>query len=73
MRSLLLVLLLSVFSPVHAKEDLAPPAGLKVLSAGHSFHVWMPPLVAEMAKAVKEQRGFDFGVRDELIDCFCGE
>jgi hypothetical protein len=29
----------------------APPAGLKVLSAGHSFHVWMPPLVAEMAKA----------------------
>lgn len=51
MRSLLLVLLLSVFSPVYAKEDLAPPAGLKVLSAGHSFHVWMPPLVAEMAKA----------------------
>jgi len=51
MRSLLLVLLLSVFSPIHAKEDLAPPAGLKVLSAGHSFHVWMPPLVAEMAKA----------------------
>jgi hypothetical protein len=28
-----------------------PNAGLKVLSAGHSFHVWMPPLVAEMAKA----------------------
>lgn len=51
MRSLLLVLLLSVFSPVHAKEDLAPLAGLKVLSAGHSFHVWMPPLVVEMAKA----------------------
>ena len=51
MRSLLLVLLLSVFSPVYAKEDLAPPAGLKVLSAGHSFHVWMPPLVVEMAKA----------------------
>ena len=29
----------------------SPPAGLKVLTAGHSFHVWMPPLVAEMAKA----------------------
>jgi hypothetical protein len=27
------------------------PAGLKVLTAGHSFHVWMPPLVAEMAKS----------------------
>jgi len=51
MRSLLLVLVLSVLSPVHAKEALAPPVGLKVLSAGHSFHVWMPPLVAEMAKA----------------------
>jgi len=31
------------------------PAGLKVLTAGHSFHVWMPPLVAEMAKAAKIQ------------------
>ena len=32
-------------------QEAPPPAGLKVLSAGHSFHVWMPPLVAEMAKA----------------------
>ncbi|MCX8488581.1 MAG: hypothetical protein ORN22_05690, partial [Opitutales bacterium] len=48
---LLLVLVLLVFSSVQAKEDSTPPAGLKVLTAGHSFHVWMPPLVAEMAKA----------------------
>ena len=31
------------------------------------------PNYAEMAKAVREQRTFDFGTRDELIDCFCGE
>jgi hypothetical protein len=51
MRRLLLVLVLLVFSSVQAKEEAAPPAGLKVLTAGHSFHVWMPTLVAEMAKA----------------------
>jgi hypothetical protein len=51
MRRLLLVLILLVFSSVQAKQEAAPPAGLKVLTAGHSFHVWMPPLVAEMAKA----------------------
>lgn len=48
--SLLLALLLSL-SSVRAAEAGAPPPGLKVLTAGHSFHVWMPPLVAEMAKA----------------------
>jgi hypothetical protein len=47
---LLLLCLLSV-SSARAVESVAPPAGLKVLTAGHSFHVWMPPLVAEMAKA----------------------
>ena len=31
------------------------------------------PPYAEMFKAVKEQRTFDFGKRDELIDCFCGD
>ncbi len=31
------------------------------------------PSYAEMAKAVREQRNFDFGDRDELIDCFCGD
>ncbi len=31
------------------------------------------PSYAEMAKAVREQRTFDFGTQDELIDCFCGD
>ena len=48
--SLLLAFLLSIVS-VGSAEVSAPPPGLKVLTAGHSFHVWMPPLVAEMAKA----------------------
>lgn len=48
--TLLLAFLLS-FAPLTAAEPSVQPAGLKVLTAGHSFHVWMPPLVAEMAKA----------------------
>lgn len=48
--SLLLAFLLSI-SSARAVEVSPPPPGLKVLTAGHSFHVWMPPLVAEMAKA----------------------
>jgi hypothetical protein len=48
--SLLLAILLSIVS-VRSAEVSTPPPGLKVLTAGHSFHVWMPPLVAEMAKA----------------------
>jgi len=52
MRSVWLILLcLLSASSARAVESVAPPAGLKVLTAGHSFHVWMPPLVAEMAKA----------------------
>jgi hypothetical protein len=47
----LLFVVLSLFASIRAAEETAPPAGLKVLTAGHSFHVWMPPLVAEMAKA----------------------
>jgi hypothetical protein len=31
------------------------------------------PSYGEMFKAVQEQRNFDFGDRDELVDCFCGE
>jgi hypothetical protein len=48
--SLLLAFLLSI-SSARAAEVSPPPPGLKVLTAGHSFHVWMPPLVAEMSKA----------------------
>jgi len=53
MRTLsLLLFVLSLFVRLPAAEPTSPPpAGLKVLTAGHSFHVWMPPLVAEMAKA----------------------
>jgi len=47
----LLLLVLSLFVSLRAAEPSAPPSGLKMLTAGHSFHVWMPPLVAEMAKA----------------------
>ncbi len=46
----LLLWIACAFAAVLPAADSAP-AGLKVLSAGHSFHVWMPPLVAEMAKA----------------------
>lgn len=49
--SLLRGLLLLVLAAVGLTAQEASPKGLKVLSAGHSFHVWMPPLVAEMAKA----------------------
>lgn len=31
------------------------------------------PGYAEMAKAVREQRGFDFGTSDALNDCMCGD
>jgi hypothetical protein len=44
-------LLLFVLATVGLTAQEASPRGLKVLTAGHSFHVRMPPLVAEMAKA----------------------
>jgi len=44
-------LLLFVLATVGLTAQEASPRGLKVLTAGHSFHVWMPPLVAEIAKA----------------------
>jgi len=50
LRALLLLLVTAAATGWGAVAS-PPPAGLKVLTAGHSFHVWMPPLVAEMAKA----------------------
>jgi hypothetical protein len=44
-------LLLFVLATIGLSAQEPAPAGLKVLTAGHSFHVWMPPLVAEMAQA----------------------
>jgi hypothetical protein len=49
LRSLVLLFASAIGVILPAAE--VTPAGLKVLTAGHSFHVWMPPLVAEMAKA----------------------
>jgi hypothetical protein len=41
----------SPFLPKAAAETQAqPPKGLRVLTAGHSFHVWMPGLLAELAE-----------------------
>ena len=46
-----LLLAFLVLGVARGEETAPPPVGLKVLTAGHSFHVWMPPLVADMAKA----------------------
>ena len=34
-----------------AKDAEPPPAGLRVFTCGHSFHVWASPMIAAMAKA----------------------
>jgi hypothetical protein len=44
------LLLLSISASVLAE---APPKGLRILSAGHSFHVWMPGLLIEMTKSAQ--------------------
>lgn len=31
----------------------APPKGLRILTAGHSFHYWMPPILKEVAASAK--------------------
>ena len=36
--------------PAAAENPAQPPKGLRVLTAGHSFHVWMPALLAELAE-----------------------
>ena len=51
MRWCRLLLAFLVLGVARGEETAPPPVGLKVLTAGHSFHVWMPPLVADMAKA----------------------
>ena len=39
------------FSPFACAEvPAAPPKGLRLLTAGHSFHVWMPGILTELAK-----------------------
>ncbi len=41
--------LAAIASPVLADTAQAPPKGLRVLTAGHSFHVWMPGLLTDLA------------------------
>jgi hypothetical protein len=58
-RFILLLASLALFLPSlpHAFADeaplSAPPKGLRVLTAGHSFHVWMPKNLQEMAANAK--------------------
>ena len=35
--------------PILAETPQAPPKGLRVLTAGHSFHAWMPGYLSDMA------------------------
>ena len=48
-RASLLRLFVCLSLTAFAKAE-APPAGLRILTAGHSFHVWMPGLLIETAK-----------------------
>ncbi|MCX5661067.1 MAG: hypothetical protein NTW19_15370 [Planctomycetota bacterium] len=44
-----LLFLAGLASNVSAETPQAPPKGLRVLTAGHSFHAWMPAFLTEMA------------------------
>jgi hypothetical protein len=44
-----LFLLAACASPVLAETPQEPPKGLRVLTAGHSFHVWMPGILIDIA------------------------
>jgi hypothetical protein len=37
-------------SSLFAQAPQSPPKGLRILTAGHSFHVWMPGLLTRLAK-----------------------
>lgn len=37
-------------SQIFAAPPLSPPKGVRILTAGHSFHVWMPGLLNDLAK-----------------------
>ena len=40
----------AAFTPTIAETPAQSTKGLRVLTAGHSFHVWMPAMLAEMAE-----------------------
>ena len=52
----LVTLALGAATPRAAEEPQAPPKGLRVFSAGHSFHVFVPGILGGMAK--------DAGIKD---------
>lgn len=47
----LLVVPLLVAAPPGSADEPAPPKGLRVFSAGHSFHVFMPGILSDVAKS----------------------
>lgn len=49
LRSLLILVLCSLSDVVLAQDKQAPPKGQRILSAGHSFHVFMPGILKDMA------------------------
>lgn len=59
MKRFLLLALVALFLPAYPsvfaddKPASLPPKGLRVLTAGHSFHVWMPGILKELAASAK--------------------
>lgn len=56
------ILALAICASVPRAADEAPaPKGLRVFSAGHSFHVFMPPILADIAKSggIKDHKQVD--------------
>ena len=49
--AVLLMIALPAASAVRAAEEKAAPKGQRVFTCGHSFHVFVYPLLSEMAKA----------------------
>lgn len=49
-RSIFIILALTTSSLLPAQEKAPPPAGQRVLTAGHSFHVFMPGILRELAQ-----------------------
>jgi len=45
------VLASSLSTACRAQETAAITKGLRVFTCGHSFHVWMPPILADIAKS----------------------
>lgn len=47
--ALLILSLLAVCSSSRAEAPSSPPKGLRIATAGHSFHVWMPGILIDLA------------------------